>query len=139
MKVRNLLMSFCCVWSCATAAQAQMADVPRFNTDGDFFSARVQGNRGTYPHGQWLVVESEDPGLNCRDVYGDVVVSLAYGAVVDSVFDTDDAIALVAGQPWLKVRASQMDVLQVNGLAASYTCYVRANRRYIAPINPDTQ
>ena len=125
---------------CAIAAQAQMADVPRFNADGDFPSARVQGNRGTYPHWQWLVVETDEAGLNCRNAYGEIVVTLAYGAVVDSVFAGDEAIESVNGQPWLRVKASDMDLRNVaSGRADSYTCYVRANTQYITPINPDTQ
>ncbi|MEM6253043.1 MAG: hypothetical protein AAF821_08980 [Cyanobacteria bacterium P01_D01_bin.156] len=118
-----------------------MADVPGTNANGDFLSARVQGNRGTYPHWQWLIIEADKAGFNCRDANGDVVVTLAYGAVVDSVFDQGDAIETVDGRPWLKVRASLMDVRQrvTDSVAISYTCYVRANQQYIAPINPDTQ
>lgn len=141
MTIRMLLASFFCGLLIAPAAQAQMADVPDFDANGDFLSARVQGNRGTYPHWQWLVVETDEAGLNCRNANGAVVVTLAYGAVVDSVFDTDDAIDLVEGQPWLKVTANGVDLSRrvVDRTAVAYTCYVRANTRYIAPINSDTQ
>ena len=138
---RWLLVSLLWTFSVATMAQAQMADVPKFDVNGDFLSARVLGNRGYYPHWQWLVVEPDAAGLNCRDVNGAVVVTLAYGAVVDSVFGDGDAIELVDGQPWLKVSANVMDLRRrvVDEHAIAYSCYVRANNRYIAPVNPDTQ
>ncbi|MEL6331959.1 MAG: hypothetical protein AAFN42_16720 [Cyanobacteria bacterium J06554_1] len=138
---RLLLASFICVFSVANAAQAQMSDVPSFDTNGDFSSARVQGNRGTYPHWQWLVVTADEDGLNCRNVEGSIVVTLAYGAVVDSVFANGDAIEWVNDQPWLQVSASVMDLRRrvVDDIAVAYTCYVRANNKYITPINPDTQ
>ncbi|MDV3352678.1 hypothetical protein D0962_24305 [Leptolyngbyaceae cyanobacterium CCMR0082] len=141
MITRGFLASFLGIVSIATAAQAQMSDVPRFDTNGDFFSARVQGNRGMYPHWQWVVVETDNLGLNCRSDNGDVIVVLAYGAVVDSVFEGDDAISLVNGQPWLKVNADLRDVQRrvVDDFAVAYTCYVRANNQYIVPLNPDTQ
>lgn len=138
---RGFLVSLLCLVASATAAQAQMSDVPSFNGSGDFLSARVWGNRGYYRHWQWLVVEPDSEGLNCRNTNGDVVVTLAYGAVVDSVFGGEDAIELVDGQPWLKVSANAWDLRRrvVDDIAVAYTCYVRANRQYIAPVNPDTQ
>ncbi len=142
MVTRLWLASFLGAFSFANAVQAQMADVPNFDTNGDFPSARVWGNRGYYPHWQWLVIEPDPTGLNCRDANGLVIVTLAYGAVVESVFDnTNDAIELVDGQPWLKVRASMFDLHRrvIDETAVAYTCYVRANNEYIAPINPDSQ
>ncbi|MBT9311763.1 hypothetical protein [Leptothoe kymatousa] len=142
MQVRTFLLPFLCAWLCsATTAQAQMADVPNFDENGDFITARVRGNRGTYPHRQWLVIEPDRTGLNCRNSNGDIVVTLAYGAVVDSAFHSDDAISRINGSPWLKVNANVLDVrhIVVNEAAVNYTCYVRANNQYITPINPDTQ
>ncbi|MBE9068267.1 hypothetical protein IQ260_16570 [Leptolyngbya cf. ectocarpi LEGE 11479] len=141
MTLRILLASFFCGLFMVPVAQAQMANVPNFDTNGDFLSARVQGNRGTYPHWQWVVVETDAAGLNCRTANGVVAVTLAYGAVVDSVFDTEDAIELVDGQPWLKVTANVFDLNRrvVGERAVSYSCYVRANTQYIAPVNPDTR
>lgn len=138
---RLLLASLICAFSIANAAQAQMSDVPSFDTNGDFSSARVRGNRGTYPHWQWLVVAADEDGLNCRNVDGSVVVTLAHGAVVDSVFTNGDAIEWVNDRSWLQVSASVMDLRRrvVDDIAVAYTCYVRANNKYIAPINPDTQ
>lgn len=139
MMIRRFLSSLILVCAWSTGVQAQMADVPNFDANGDFLSARVQGNRGTYPHWQWLVVETDAAGLNCRNANGDIVVTLAYGAVVDSIFSSEEAIEFVEGQPWLNVRANLMDVRRVDDVAISYNCYVRANSQYIAPINPDTQ
>lgn len=138
---RSFLASFLCVLSMATAAQAQMTDVPDFDANGDFQSARVRGNRGYYTHDQWLVVEPDDSGLNCRNANGNVILTLAYGAIVDSNFDHSDAIQLINGQPWLSVRVSAMDLRRqvADSFAAVQTCYVRANNQYIAPLNPDTQ
>ena len=147
MVVRRFLASLflCAVFLCiifpTAAAYAQVSDVPDFDARGDFLSAKVQGNRGYYPHMQWLVVEPDEQGLNCRDASGAVVVTLAYGAVVDSAFEGNDAIALVDGQPWLQVNAQDIDLQRrvVDEMATTYTCYVRANRKYVAPLNPDTQ
>ena len=94
MVTRGFLASLFCVLSVATAAQAQMTDVPEFDPNGDFYSARVRGNRGYYAHRQWLVVEADEAGLNCRNSNGTVVLTLAYGAIVDSVFDGGEAIQL---------------------------------------------
>ncbi|MBT9315672.1 hypothetical protein [Leptothoe spongobia] len=138
---RGFLASLLCVFSMATAAQAQMSDVPAFDTDGDFHSARVRGNRGYYSHRQWLVVEPDVEGLNCRNENGTVVLTLAYGAIVDSVFDNGDAIRSINGQPWLKVNVSAMDLRRqvADDFAVVQTCYVRSNNQHIAPLNPDTQ
>ena len=69
-------------WS---SAGAQIADVPLANADGDFLSTRLPGNRTAYPQRQWLVVERDPAGLNCRDERGQVVAVLAYGSVVTAI------------------------------------------------------
>jgi hypothetical protein len=126
------------------AARAQVADVPAADRDGDFHSTRIAGHRGSYPQRQWLVVERDPGGLNCRDARGQVVAVLAYGAVVDSDLRGDDgeAILIVAGRPWLRLIAHPLDLredlrpqeLRLRPLA----CRVRAHARYVAPLNPDT-
>jgi hypothetical protein len=122
-------------------AYAQATEVPDFDNNGDFKSSRVLGNRGTYAHKQWLVVDPD--GLNCRNEQQSVVVTLSYGSVVDAVFSNnqDNAIRLIDGKPWLRVSVSLFDIQtrQTNNRLDTYTCYVRANREYIAPINPDSQ
>jgi len=124
-------------------AYAQATEVPAFDRNGDFQSSRVLGNRGTYQHQQWLVVDPDPNGLNCRDNQFSVVVTLSYGSVVDAVFSSnqDNAIRLIGGNPWLRVSASFLDIQtrNTNERSETYTCYVRANREYIAPINPDSQ
>lgn len=141
MATRLLLASFLCTLSMVTRAQAQMSDVPSFDANGDFRSARVLGNRGYYSQWQWLVVETDETGLNCRNANGTVVLTLAYGAIVDAVFDNGDAIQLINGQSWLNVNVSAMDLRRqvADDFAVIQTCYVRANNQYIAPLNPDTQ
>lgn len=133
------------LWSSAGTpiAYAQATEVPDFDNNGDFKSSRVQGNRGTYAHKQWLVVDPDANGLNCRNDQGSVVVTLSYGSVVDAVFtnNQDNAIRLMNGKPWLRVSVGLVDIhtRQTNERLNTYTCYVRANREYIAPINPDSQ
>jgi len=126
-----------------TVAEAQVADVPAFDNNGDFQSSRVLGNRGTYQQKQWLVVDPDPKGLNCRDNQFSVVVTLGYGSVVDAVFSSnqDNAIRSIDGNPWLRVSASFLDIQTRNTgeRLDTYICYVRANREYIAPINPDSQ
>lgn len=119
----------------ATVAIAQMAEVPQVNDQGDFMTAKVQGNRGLYNNEKWLVV---DPGsLNCRNTpNGTVKFKLEPGAIVTAIFSNNgrgDAITLKNGQPWLKVENVHPVGLRFN----SGICYVRANIKYIAPINQD--
>ncbi len=126
----------------STPALAQMAEVPRPNGRGDFITARVLGNRGTYLQRQWVVVDADPNGLNCRDSSNRALVRLSYGAIIDSVprGGKSDAIRTWGGQPWLEVRVQLFDVhKRLAERRDSYTCFVRANTRYIAPINPDTQ
>lgn len=142
MKSSILLLSATLSFWLAGSVQAQMRDVPSFDHDGNFWSAIVEGNRGVYPQVQWLVVDTDPVGLNCRDENGSVVRTLRYGSVMDAVFDDEagHAIALKKDGPWLRVKVSTLDVsTQVTDeIAEMYTCYVRANTRYIAPINPDS-
>ncbi|MDJ0713938.1 MAG: hypothetical protein QNJ54_06935 [Prochloraceae cyanobacterium] len=127
----------------ASPVQAQMADVPNFDSFGNFRSAFVMGNAGRYQHRQWLVVDTDSAGLNCRDSRNNVILTLSYGSVIDSVFDRprSDAITVRSGQPWLKAEVSLLDVQRriTDEIAETYICYVRANTKYIAPINLDSQ
>jgi hypothetical protein len=128
-------------WS---SAGAQIADVPLANADGDFLSTRLPGNRTAYPQRQWLVVERDPAGLNCRDERGQVVAVLAYGSVVDSDLKGDgtEAIVVIAGRPWLRLLAHPFDLrqdLRPQGLQVHpVACRVRAQAAFLAPLNPDT-
>ena len=142
MMKRLLIVTAMFALALSKPSWAQMTDVPSFDRNGDFVTALVQGNRGAYQHKQWLVIDTDVNGLNCRNINGFVIVKLAYGSVIDSEFEPDgDAIEIVNGRPWLKVSASSFDVQHrvVNRVSETYTCYVRANTNYIAPINPDAQ
>ena len=141
-------------------AIAQSADVPKPNPNGDFNSIFVQGNRGYYAVKKWLVIQfiqSEVNGgtLNCRYTpNGEIRSRIPRGAILTAVFNqtangrvpnphttADDAIVLdSSGSPWLRVIGTQEELaypvrpLKFSDLGE---CYVRANLKYIAPINPD--
>jgi hypothetical protein len=143
------------------AAIAQVADVPNPDSNGDFRSAFQRGNRGFYVISKWLVVQpmgasAEDYGLNCRyKPNGQIRSRILRGAIVTAVFkgtpnlhraespeSYSDAIALDSdGSPWLRVKGLQNE-LAYPVKPASFDqlgeCYVRANLKYIAPINPDS-
>jgi hypothetical protein len=124
--------------------RAQRADVPRPNRDGDVLSTILAGQRGAYPQRQWLVVERDPAGLNCRDPQGRVMAVLAYGSVVDSdlIGGSAEAIVSLAGRPWLGLLAEPFDLqkdLRPRELRhRPLACRVRANASVVAPINPDT-
>jgi hypothetical protein len=141
-------------------AIAQSANVPKPNLSGDFSSIFLQGNRGFYAVQKWLViqpVESEINGdvVNCRYTpNGEIRSRIQRGAILTAVFNqtangrvpnphtsADDAIVLDSSDsPWLRVIGTREELaypvkpLTFNDLGE---CYVRANLKYIAPINPD--
>jgi hypothetical protein len=139
-------------------AIAQAAEVPNPDLNGDFRTAFQQGNRGYYRIEKWLVVQpmtSGDYELNCRYTpNGQLRSRILRGAILTAVFHgtankrsanlpdpATDAIAFDSdGSPWLRVKGSQNELaypvrpLTFDDLGE---CYVRANLKYIAPINPD--
>jgi hypothetical protein len=139
-------------------AIAQAGEVPNPDLNGDFRTAFQQGNRGYYRIEKWLVVQpmtSGDYDLNCRYTpNGQVRSRILRGAILTAVFQgtankrspnlpdpATDAIAFDSdGSPWLRVKGSQ-DELAYPVRPLTFTdlgeCYVRANLKYIAPINPD--
>jgi len=141
-------------------AIAQAADVPKPNGNGDFNSIFLQGNRGYYAVKKWLViqfVESEVNGgtVNCRYTpNGEIRSRIQRGAILTAVFNqtakgrvpnphtsADDAIVSdSSGSQWLRVIGTSEELAYpVRPLTFSDLgeCYVRANLKYIAPINPD--
>ena len=142
-------------------AIAQAADVPNPDQDGDFKTAFQQGNRGFYITNKWLVVqpknsETRDYALNCRYTpNGKVRSQIARGAIMTAIFKddqnprrpnrpdpSDDAIAFDSnGLAWLRVKGLRDELAYpVRPLTFDQLgeCYVRANLKYIAPINPDS-
>ncbi len=117
-------------------AFAQMAGVPAPDANGNFTTALQLGNRGNvYPTRKWLVVDPDPTYLNCRSQpNGAVRLRVAPGAVLTAVFEerNGDAIVFTAGEPWLRVSGTDPLMIGEPGI-----CYVRANARYIAPINED--
>jgi len=141
-------------------AIAQEADVPKPNGNGDFNSIFLQGNRGFYAVQKWLIiqsVESEANGgtVNCRYTpNGEIRSRIQRGAILTAVFNktamgrvpnphtsADDAIVLDgSGSPWLRVIGTREELAYPVKPLIFYDlgeCYVRANLKYIAPINPD--
>jgi hypothetical protein len=141
-------------------AIAQEADVPKPNGNGDFNSIFLQGNRGFYAVQKWLIiqsVESEANGgtVNCRYTpNGKIRSRIQRGAILTAVFNktamgrvpnphtsADDAIVLdSSGSPWLRVIGTREELAYPVKPLIFYDlgeCYVRANLKYIAPINPD--
>jgi len=140
---------------------AQVAEVPNPDSSGDFRSAFQRGNRGFYTISKWLVVQpmgsgAENYDLNCRYTpNGQIRSRILRGAIVTAVFKgnpnlsraeppepASDAIIIDSdGSPWLRVKGSQNE-LAYPAKPASFEqlgeCYVRANLKYIAPINPDS-
>lgn len=124
---------------------AQTASVPPPIANGDFVTALQPGNRGNfYPTRKWLVVDPDPTYLNCRvQPNGAVRSRFPPGAILTAVFgetgvgetgvgETGDAVILVNGVAWLRVSGA--DPLRVGEAGI---CYVRANQRYIAPINEE--
>jgi len=142
-------------------AIAQSTDVPNPDQNSDFKTAFQQGNRGFYIINKWLVVqpknsETGDDSLNCRYTpNGKVRSQIARGAIMTAVFKddqnprrpnlpdpSDDAIAFDSdGLPWLRVKGLRDELANpVRPITFEQLgeCYVRANLKYIAPINPDS-
>ena len=138
------------------AAIAQVAEVPKPDSNGDFTSAILGGNVGNYyPNSQWLVMPQTDTGvLNCRESpNGPVVSRIVSGAIVQAIFDDPlqsggrgtplntaaDAIDLSAGKPWLHIaNTGYLFLPSAEGnRSQTQSCYIRANLQYIAPINEE--
>ena len=129
--------------SCTTAIQAQWADVPHMDANGDFQTTLVQGNRGYYQQIFWLVVDRDPAGLNCRPIHGgEPLVKLDYGGILMTQVKSAEtnAISLREGLPWLKVTLTrlaspQLDLRKGAERRGPYHCQVRASADLIAPIN----
>lgn len=121
------------------AAGAQQADVVAPDGQGDFASLAVPAPRGSIQQRHWLVVDPDPRGLACRDPAGRASIALRPGAIVETDGDAA-ALLLLQGRPWLRVRvrpeAIQRDSRRSERGRGS-SCWVRANRAYLAPILPD--
>ena len=132
-KIVGSLVSIVLLSSAPIAAQT--ASVPAPDRNGDFTTALQPGNRGNvYQTQKWLVVDPDPTYLNCRIApNGRVRSRIAPGAIITAEFDSDaEAIVMQDGASWLRIRGT--DPLMVGEAGV---CYVRANSRYIAPINPE--
>ena len=121
-----------------TFTSAQVAEVPTPNAKGDFTTAILQGNAGKYKNIKWLVIDPDPTYLNCRsEPNGKVKSRLMPGAIITAVFldnNQGDAIVFDRDVPWLRVSGTDPFTLGEPGV-----CYVRANIKYIAPINEDSR
>lgn len=106
--------------------QAQAADVPIPNDQGDYQTAFVSVNGERFTQQYWLVIDPT--GLNCRSADLNQVLSIfPVGAIIKAYFPDDqqiDAISLKAEQPYLMTFSGE-----------GQRCFVRGNHKYIAPIS----
>ncbi len=137
----RLAIAVCTVLTAALTQPclSQTAGVPAPDRNGDFTTALQPGNRGNvYPTRKWLVVDPDPTYLNCRATPdGEIRARIAPGAILSAVFweagsAAGDAIILHNGTYWLRVSGTDPLTVGTPGI-----CYVRANRRYIAPISED--
>lgn len=141
------------------AVIAQVAEVPQPDRNGDFNTAILQGNAGGYyPNTRWLAMPQSDLNgvLNCRESpNGKIKSRIVPGAIIRAVFNGDlqlqgrggppnpaaDAIDLSSGRPWLHVTGTESLVIPMSSEEGDRRkpkdCYVRANLRYIAPVNEE--
>jgi hypothetical protein len=126
-------------WAAGAAALAQRAEPPLPDAAGDFYSSQQQGNRGLYEVRHWLVVDPDPEGTHCRSLEDHQPIGrLEYGDLLRT--DTPEhglqqAVVNVQGQPWLKVRIPGWRLLPGSRSPHLATCLVRANARYVAPVN----
>lgn len=131
------LLAFSC------SASAQVADVIRPDPRGDFRSLLIRGPRGGYAQRFWLVVDRDPRGLWCRDPVGRPLVALRPGAVLETDFQDPTLAPLLnrQGAVYVRLRVKPMDVLEdarVGERGKEFSCAVRANINYLAPIHPDS-
>ena len=137
--------------------RAQVAEVPDAESNGDFNTAIVQGNRGFYTNDRWVVVaKSREDYLNCRESPNGEVHSLILpGAVITAAFGcpgylnnglaanyANDAIVTHNGSPWLRVMAQDVPLVFPVGQRDSTSpgeCHVRASLQYITPVNNEAE
>ena len=120
-------------------ARAQQADVVAPDAQGDFASLTVPAPHGSIQQRHWLVVDPDPGGLACRDQAGRASIALRPGAIVESDGGAG-SLLLLRGRPWLRVRV-RPEAIQRESRSSERgrrtSCWVRANRAYLAPILPD--
>lgn len=131
------LLAFC------RSASAQLADVIRPDPRGDFRSLLIRGPRGEYVQRFWLVVDRDPRGLWCRDSLWRPLAALRPGAVLETDLQDRALTPLLnrQGAPYLRVWVKPMDVLEEarsGDRGKQFSCAVRANINYLAPIHPDS-
>lgn len=127
------------------SALAQVADVPRADSQGEYTTGIMPGNRGEYTQLTWVNVD-KDYHLNCRDQRGTIVSVFAQGWLMEAAalrgqevifsIDTEIMNEISGGGKWLRVKTSPI-FSRGNPQTAEY-CYVRAHEKYIRPVNMDS-
>jgi hypothetical protein len=111
-------------------AIAQTARTPDPDANGNYTTAVLQGNRGnTYPNKKWLVVDPDPTYLNCR---------VRPNGEVRSRIPPGEAIVNQDGSFWLRIGGTDPLIIPPIGGGSLGTCFVRANRQFIAPINGES-
>ena len=121
------------------AAIAQTAETPEPDANGNYTTAILHGNRNnTYPNKKWLVVDPDSTYLNCRvRPNGEVRSRIPPGAIITAELVDGEAIVNQDGSFWLRIGGT--DPLIIPSTRGSLgTCFVRANRQFIAPINGES-
>ena len=123
-------------------ALAQRTEPPLPDPSGNFNSSQTRGNRGLYEVRHWLVVDPDRNGTNCRKPRDGMrsIAKLYYGDLLET--DTpargglQQAVERHNGRPWLRIRLPRWRIGSVAERGAGFTtCVIRANSRFIAPVN----
>ena len=123
-------------------ALAQRAEPPLPDPSGNFNSSQTRGNRGLYEVRHWLVVDPDRNGTNCRNPRNGMgsISKLYYGDLLET--DTPaqgglhPAVERHNGRPWLRIRLPNWRIASATERGAGFTtCVIRANSRFIAPVN----
>jgi hypothetical protein len=126
----------------ASGAYAQVADVVKPASDGDFRSIKISGYRGSYSQRFWLVLDRDPRGLSCRDGQGRAYMTLKYGSLIETdLTEGVSPLAFLQGKSYLRIRIQPIDILhdaRIRPQGTSTVCTIRANTSFIAPVNADS-
>jgi hypothetical protein len=127
-------------------------NLPLRTRSGDWATGYIHSSSGNLPTPHWLIVHATP--LNCREQpNGRIRANIEPGAIVTAVYPSGtseqellgspnvDAIVQANGSTWLRVTGTTPGITPLNDhygnqLTELGVCYVRANARYVAPINP---
>jgi hypothetical protein len=126
--------------------------MPLRTRSGDWATGYIHQPSGNLPTPHWLVIHETQ--LNCREQPGGRIrANIEPGAIVTAVYPSGtseqellgspnvDAVVQTNGSTWLRITGTTPGITPLNDhygnqLTQLGECYVRANTRYVAPINP---